>query len=198
VAPEKQSLHVALGFRVKSGWASAVVVAGPVRSPQVLERRRIELSDPAMPASRQPFHAAMGTLQTDTAKIARLRKVIMEAADRSVAELLAVQRNAGRQVATAALVVGSTTDPERITNPHIRAHALESQLFRTVLQTALRSAEVSSMILLERDLYARAAQALRRSEAELKRLATDLGRSGGGPWRADEKAATLAALLALS
>jgi hypothetical protein len=198
VSGKGRSPQTAVGFRVKSGWATAVLVAGPVRSPRVLDRRRAELSDPAVPASHQPYHAAMGTLQTDGAKVEQLRKVIVQAADRSVAELLHAYRDAGQQVATAALVVGSEIDPERITNPHIRAHALEGRLFRTVLEDALRSGGVPATVVVERDLYARAAQVLGRSEAELKRLATELGRAVGGPWRADEKAAALAACLTLA
>ncbi len=50
--------HAALGFRAHSGWAALVVVAGPPRSPAVIDRRRIELVDPGIPGSKQPYHAA--------------------------------------------------------------------------------------------------------------------------------------------
>ena len=40
---------VGLGFRVKSGWASAVVLAGPSSSPTVLHARHIDLCDPTVP-----------------------------------------------------------------------------------------------------------------------------------------------------
>src|SRR5207247_3327661 len=59
VAVSGRAAH-ALGVRVKSGWATAVLVAGPARAPRVVDRRTIELSDPAVPASRQPYHAVMG------------------------------------------------------------------------------------------------------------------------------------------
>src|SRR6202166_5474157 len=48
----------ALGFRVHSGWAALVAVAGPLAAPAVLARRRIELIDDASPGGAQPFHAA--------------------------------------------------------------------------------------------------------------------------------------------
>ena len=36
-------------------------------------------------------------------------------------------RAAGHEVRSAGLVVGSEIDPAKITNPHIRAHALEGR-----------------------------------------------------------------------
>src|SRR5207302_143797 len=85
----------ALGIRVKSGWATAVLVTGSIRSPQALARCRIDLCDPSVPGSSQPFHARMGTLQTDEAKVKRLRQVIIRATSQSVTELIAGYRRAG-------------------------------------------------------------------------------------------------------
>jgi hypothetical protein len=51
--------------------------------------------------------------------------------------------------------------------------------------------------LVERSLYETASSRLKRSPGTLKRAVTDLGAALDGPWRADEKAATLAAWLAL-
>jgi hypothetical protein len=191
-------VHAAIGFRVKSGWATAILVAGSVRSPQVLDRRAIALCDPAIPESRQPYHAGMGMLETDEAKVQRRREIIVRAAKRSVTDLMKDYRKAGHEIRTIGLVVGSVIDPAKVTNPHIRAHALEGQLFRTVLEEAMRSSGLSCLVIVEREVYARAAKVLSRSEADLKRSVAQLGRSLGGPWRADEKTACLAAWLALT
>jgi hypothetical protein len=197
-------VNAALGFRVKSGWAAAVLLAGPVESPQLLDRRVVQLCDPTVPESKQPYHAKMGTLQTDEAKVERLRKVIVKAAQDSVSELikdfgslqdfgsLSVQR-----ISRANFVVGSDIDPARIANPHIRAHALEGRLFRTVLEDALGSRGLSCSIFVERQVYERAVVALKRSEKDLKQSLAQLGQSLDGPWRADDKLACLAAWLAL-
>src|SRR5262249_6212214 len=48
----------AIGFRVHSCWAALVAVAGSRDSPEIIARRRIELADPGMRGSKQPFHAA--------------------------------------------------------------------------------------------------------------------------------------------
>src|SRR5262249_31941868 len=50
--------HAALGVRTHSGWAAAILLVGPVAAPQILDRRRIPLCDPAMQGSKQPFHHA--------------------------------------------------------------------------------------------------------------------------------------------
>jgi len=106
-------------------------------------------------------------------------------------------RHAGHAIRAAALVVGSVIDPARIANDHIRAHALEGALFRTALAAALDSQGVPCSVVVEREAYARAAALLQRTEAQLRRAVTDLGRSLEGPWRADEKTAALAAWMAL-
>src|SRR5271156_3246785 len=48
----------AIGLRGHSGWAAMVVVAGSADSREVIARRRIEIADPKIPGSTQPFHAA--------------------------------------------------------------------------------------------------------------------------------------------
>jgi len=185
-----------LGFRVKSGWAAAVLLAGSADSPELLGRRVIELCDPSVPGSRQPYHAKMSTLQTDDAKIERLRQVIVKAAQNSLdAWLLHIQKD--RKIQRAGLVVGSDIDPDRIANTHIRAHALEGRLFRTVLQEALERQGVSCSIFVERKIYEHAAKVLSRSEKDLKQSLTQLGRTTDGPWRSDDKLAALAAWLQL-
>jgi hypothetical protein len=193
-----RNMNAALGFRVKSGWAAAVLVAGSPDSPEVRDRQAIDLCDATVPGSRQPYHAAMGRLQTDNAKVERLKKVIVRAAERSVKELLTNYSNCEFDIRVAGLVVGSQIDPATIANPHIRAHALEGQLFRTVLEDSLKSCGVGCMVIRERDLYKTAAKALERTEGALKTYLAKLGRSLSGPWRADDKAACLAGWLALA
>jgi hypothetical protein len=52
----KSRASVGLGFRVHSGWAAVVAVTGPASSPTVVDRRGIELAEPAIRGSLQPFH----------------------------------------------------------------------------------------------------------------------------------------------
>jgi hypothetical protein len=193
-----QAPGAALGFRVKSGWACAVVLIGAAQAPQALDRRRLELSDPAIPESLQPYHAAMGKLETDEAKIGQRAQVIERATKQSVAALLDHCRAAGQSLGGAGLVVGSQIDPATIANPHIRAHALEGRLFRSVLQEALQARGLPCTVVVERQAYDRAAAVLGRSAADLKRAVGALGQALSGPWRAEEKLASLAAWMTLA
>ena len=175
-----------------------MLVEGPARSPRVIDRRAIELSDAQVPTSRQPYHAVRDARPGQAAKLERrLRGLVERVSKRSLGLLLKEYRRQGRPVRRVALVVGSLVDPARIGNDHIRAHALEGQLFRTALERAARAARLPCATLVERSLYETAAIRLKRSPDALRRAVTDLGGSLGGPWRADEKAAALAAWLAL-
>jgi len=196
--PAKTRLsRTAIGFRVKSGWATAVLL-GLSDSPQILDRRVVELSDPSVPESRQPYHAGMGTLEEDASEIRWRTGVVRRAAGRSVTALLQAYRAIGCTPRSAALVVGSLIDPALVANPHIRAHALEGRLFRTVLEETLQSAKIACSVVIEKGAYAKAAAALGRTEDEVKRIVSTLGRAAGGPWRADEKLAAAAAWMRLA
>jgi len=186
-----------IGFRVRSGWAVAVLVGGPATAPVVLDRRVVELSDPRIPATRQPYHADTGVEQRDRRTIMRLAAIVRRCARWSVGQLVREYRAAGYRLRGAALIVGSIGDPARITNPHVRAHASEGWLFRTALETAARRCTLPCTTIPERALFPQAAKALRRSASDIKRKVTVLGRLHGGTWRAEEKAAAVGAWLVL-
>lgn len=192
-----KSQTAALGFRVKSGWAAAVLLKGPARSPRLCDARRIDLSDPQLPETRQPYHAAMGKLETDKKKINQGVHVVRCIAEQSIATLLDSYRQNGYTIRRAALAVGSQVDPDSIANPHIRAHAFEGQLFRAVLQEALQAHRIRTDVLIERDAYARAAAQLKQSADDVRRVIQNLGRFNKAPWRAEQKLAALAAWLTL-
>jgi len=187
----------ALGFRVKSGWAAAVLLTDSARSPQLCDVQRIDLSDPRFPETRQPYHAAMGKLETDARKINRRVRVVRSIAQKSIATLLDGYRQNGYSIRRAALVVGSRIDPASIANPHIRAHALEGQLFRSVLQESLHANRILSDVLIERDAYAQAAVQVKQSNENVRRVIQNFGRDTKAPWRAEQKLAAVAAWVAL-
>src|SRR2546422_7685546 len=122
--------------------------------------------------------------------------VVERVTGRSVRRRLQDYRGAGHPARRAGLVVGSVIDPTRIANDHIRAHALEGRLFRTVLERAVRSFRLPCAVIVERRAYATAADRFKRRENDVKRAVTELGRAIEGPWRADEKTAALAAWVA--
>jgi hypothetical protein len=182
-----------LGCRVRSGRAAAVLLAYPVDNSRLLDSREFWLANPDDPSTIQPYHAAFGTLEVDQARIAPRVRAVAHAAQVSVKEALAAWQSRRLQVTVAALVVGSLTDPHTIRHPHMRAHGLEGQLFRTVLADALRSGGISSTFFSDRDIYQRAAAALGISIQALRRLVSAL-RDADKPWSADHRLAVAGAL----
>ena len=193
-----RSSGAAVGFTIKSGWAAMVVLAGSSADPAVASSTRIELSDPGEPEQRQPYHAGFGTARATDATLARLLKGVKQYGRRSVDDALRMARGAGHELSHAGLVVGSTVDPATIANDHIRIHALEGRLFREVVAEAAAASGIDCTIWRERDLYAAAASALDRSEADVKGALVALKKTTTGAWRSEQKAAATAAWILLA
>ena len=191
----------AVGFRVKSGWAAAVVLSGPVSSPLALHARRIDLSDPAIPATRQPYHAvdpAQGELEDDESRIKQRVNVVRRVTTESLEKLLADFRTNAWTPRRVGIVAGSLIDPATIRQPHIRAHAMEGRLFRTVLEDVVRARGLSCFVLGEKTALTAAVKVIHRRKDAIRRTLGKLGRHVDGPWRTVEKMAALAAWVAVA
>jgi hypothetical protein len=190
--------RTAVGFTVKSGWASAVLIAGTATNPRVLESQRVDLSDPSIPESRQPYHAGFATARPNGPGLSRLIASVERFGGQSVTGLIRQYQTVEHELRGAGVVVGSLIDPTRIGNEHIRIHALEGRLFRGVVEDTIARHELACSVWRERDLYGFAARMFKRSEDELRGTVAALGRGIVGTWRAEQKAAALAAWLVLA
>ena len=142
----------------------------------------------------------MGKLETDPIKVEHRERVVRSISQQSLTRLVKGYQQKRFRISRAALVVGSQIDPVSIANLHIRAHAFEGRLFRSAVGQTLQDYEIRTEVLLEREAYASVAARLKQSSDDVKRAIQDLGRSAaakGGPWRAEQKLAALAALFAL-
>ena len=191
-------LRAGIGFTVKSGWACAVLVAGSAAAPRVVDSRRIDLSDPSIADSRQPYHAGFGTARNAGADLSRLVRSVKRFGRQSAAGVIKDYRATGHDLRGVGVVVGSLIDPERIANDHIRIHALEGRLFRSVIEDAAARCKLACSLFRERDLYGVATAALHQSEHDLRVVVAALGRAVSGSWRAEQKVAALAAWLVLT
>jgi hypothetical protein len=187
---------VAVGFTIKSGWAAAVLLGGSSAAPRVLDCRRVEISDPDVADSTQPYHAGFGTARDGGDELERLVSVVKAYGRKSVTALL---REYQKQASLrgAGVIVGSLIDPETIGNAHIRIHAMEGRLFRMVVIDAAEKRGLKCTVRRERDLYADAGKALQKSEAAIRLTLSEIGRSVETGWRAEQKAAALGAWLLL-
>lgn len=186
---------VALGLRVKTGRATAVAVAGSAPSARVLERRAVTLYDPDVPHSGQPYHVELELPPERSAPLlARALEAIHAVGERELRTLVESLGGARR----VSLVAGSLGDPSGIRNPHVRAHALEGQVYWKALQAAAESLGIACEVVAEKELFAHASKALGRRPDALRRTLAEWGRELGPPWAAEEKCAALAAWAALA
>jgi hypothetical protein len=192
----------ALGCRSHSGWAAVVVVAGPADSPQVIDRRRIEICDPSFRGSKQPYHTAepmafpdaQAFLDRCTRSTLRLATDALQAAMDHVHAHGYNATRFGITLASGRALPGL----KDILASHALIHTAEGEFYRAALMNAARECGLAIMRVKERELYERASAHFRMSAQQLERRVTDLGKLLGPPWSQDQKYAALVAWLALS
>lgn len=189
-------MKIAIGFKAHSGWTAAVAIGLRDDHPWLVERQRMELVEAGDAAStRQPYHAAAG-LPPDEAQIvvrrgiAAARRVATDRIDYWLRQLSLHGHNiAGCAVLTASPMPAWTT--EQILAVHIRMHKAEGVLFPDALAAAVASCGIPLGLVPEAALGA-----LTRSSCPWLDDVASLGKWAGPPWGADQKHATLAALVA--
>ncbi|HSP06161.1 MAG TPA: hypothetical protein VLR94_03240 [Acidobacteriota bacterium] len=190
--------HAAFGIFIRSGKATAVLLTAAGAAPQIIERRMVSLADPSVPDSFQPYHVFETRSGSSAERVVeKLKAQAAAIAAQSIGKLVNDARRAGYQPDRAVLVVGSKIDPQTLKNEHIRWHALEGRLFRNVVESALASHSIPCSVVTSKEVFKFGAKVLKRQEEDLKRQVRDLGRSMGS-WRAEDKAASLAAWLGLA
>jgi hypothetical protein len=80
----------------------------------------------------------------------------------------------------------------------MRAHAREGQLFPQALAAAAKSMRIPAIMLVESEVFTRAAASRGKSPDAIKLAVTEAGRALGKPWSAEEKTAAAAAWIVLS
>ena len=192
----------ALGFRVHSGWASAVAVGGDARSPVALDRRRIELADRSVAGSVQPFHAAQ---RLDLKKAERLIERCRESTDilaeNGLRAMITDLGKKGVQVVGASIVLASGRTLgtlESTLASHALIHTAEGEFFRDAVRRAAGKCSVSVTGIKEREILEHGSGALGLAASEIQEHTVEMGRALGPPWRQDEKLAALAAWLVLA
>jgi hypothetical protein len=189
----------AIGLRVKSGRAIAIVLRGPAESPAVIRREELLLTKPGKPKPWQPFHAVMNLPWKEA--LAATREPAREAgaaAARGLREIQKQVRDAGLDLQCAGIVDTGTQDPAHIGSPHIRAHAAEGQFFRQATERGADACGLDRRTFAQKTIYETAAPEIGCSVAALKSRVAALGVSGIKPWRAEEKEAALAAWIVLA
>ena len=195
-------MRVAIGLKSHSGWAAVVAVGIERNEIRLVDRRRIELVEPAdISWAKQPYHAAE-TLDAKGAEVLVTRGI-------KSAHLIAVRElqteierlwSYGHEIA-ACVVLKPSPMPDwsvaEILSVHIRMHKAEGVLFPQALANAAEECGLKLVKVAEKRLEETAKEVFGgRLTATLDKLAA-LGKLAGPPWGKDQKMATLAAVIAL-
>ncbi|HLI66825.1 MAG TPA: hypothetical protein VKU90_10720 [Caulobacteraceae bacterium] len=194
---------VSLGVRTHSahgseegGWATYVVLGGPISDPDILLRGRMQLCDAAIEGSEQPFHhAAPMDLKSGEAFIERCRTSSRDLAGRALEKVISAH---GPPKACCVL-----TGPERPLPPlrailasHALQHAAEREFYRDAVRDAAVRKGIATELVIEKALPT-LAERLPGTAAGRRETLDAYGKLVGSPWRQDEKLAATAAWLAL-
>jgi hypothetical protein len=195
------AVRAALGFKLHTGWAMLVAVAGQPGEIQVLFRKRIELLPPDESVPRFVYHeAAELPLARATALVERAREASRKAAQLAIKDVLRDLDSRGAKASVCGILSGTTPVPDdlsRILRSHPLIHAAEGALFRQAIVSACESCGLTVIVTSERQVRSRAAAAWGLTEAGLRKEMNALRKSVGPPWSADHKTSTAFALLAL-
>jgi hypothetical protein len=191
----------ALGFKLHTGWAALVAVAGDSGKIQVLLRRRIELLPPKSPIPRFVYHAASEMpLAQATELVKRGTKASLEAASLAVKDTVEELTSRGIRIDVCGILSGSTVVPNdlaAILRSHPMIHSAEGVLFQNAIVSACEGRGLRVVRSREHEVWVRAATAWQMTESGLRKTLDGLRKSLGPPWSADHKSATAVALIAL-
>jgi len=203
-----QPTRAALACRTHSGWAALVAVAfdpeatATPRVPVVIDRRRIDLADPAIPRPVQPYHQAekldFPAAQQLIERAIHDAGAMAEQALRATADEL---RGRGYEVAGCGVLLGSGRPLpalDAILAAHPLIHTAEGELYRGAIAKAAAKLSLRVTAVRERELLAQASKALGLPGGQIEKRIAEMGRALGPPWRQDQKYAALVAWMALA
>jgi hypothetical protein len=178
------------------------MLAGSATAPRVLARERIEMAEPRLAGSRQPYHQLEGLPLAEARRRLPRYEASAEALAREGLDALAARARAAGADARAAGILeasgraGATL--EVILASHALIHAADGNHFRAALTRGCQALGLPVTRVPQRELTGRAAAALGKTPDEMGTAVSGLGRGLGAPWGADQKGAALLAWLLLA
>jgi hypothetical protein len=197
-----QMKRVAIGIRAHSGWGALVVVSGIHGNVEIIDRRRIAITDSDMPGANQPYHFAQKlNIQEAERYLADCGAVSGRLALDAVGGIVEQLRH--REcvpVGCAILLASGRSLPSlaQILASHSLIHTAEGEFFRDAFRRASERLAIQVTGFRERELNGYAESAFGSRTLDVHREIAALGRSVGPPWTTDQKSASLAALLVLA
>jgi hypothetical protein len=190
-----------VGFRVHSGWSTAVVVSVEKDVPKVLRRERLQLVKTFSFRFRQPYHTAEKMRVEDRGSfVAGVRKEAERLAWRFLTGMQAEMETEGYRLDRGALLLASgraLPELEKILMSHALIHTADGELFREVIRRACERCGFGVTCVKEKELLGEFGERFSIRAPEIQRRVTEMGKAFGAPWSQDEKFATLVAWLTI-
>jgi hypothetical protein len=191
---------VVVGVADHNGWAALVCVSVKDGSPEVVDRRRVELIEPGLPM--QPYEH--DTVGMNAAEAERLVQEVRDSASHCAEHALSRLRSSlgtTREILSIALRTaplprfpGSVAEVHASWPVRVRADAM---LYHDALSTSAASLGIDVDIFPRGEERQRAAEAAATTAERLDRFLSSLRTSLGPPWQQDHQAAAARAIAAL-
>lgn len=178
-----------------------MAVAGSAAAAEILKRSRIDIVDRKAAGAVQPYHFAQGQALPAAERHLEMcatsaERLAWEGMRETVDE---VRREAA--ITGCAILMGSgraLPELSKILASHPLIHTAEGEFFRRAFWKAAERLAIPVTGFKERDLEQQARSVLGEAALVADRTIANLGKAMGPPWTADQKLATLAALLLLA
>jgi len=188
--------RVVAGVADHNGWAILVCVSAPDGSPEVIDRRRVELIEPGLP--NQPYeHETVGMNSTEGERLVQeVRESAVHCAERALSRLKSTHNLVAIALRTAPLpqIPGSVAEVH--SSWYLRARA-DAMLYHDALCTAAASLGIGVAMFKRGEERLGAAEAMGTTPERLDEFLSGLRASLGPPWQQDHQAATARAIAAL-
>jgi hypothetical protein len=195
---------VVAGVADHNGWAIFVSVRANDGSPQVVDRRRVELIEPGLP--KQPYeHETAGMSAAEAERLVQeVRESAVHCAERALSQLrssLGSKLGAERETVSIALRVAPLPRlPGSVAEAHASWHILmraDAMLYYDALCTAAASLGIEVATFPRGEERGQAAGAMATTAERLDEFLNGLRASLGPPWQQDHQAAAARAIAAL-
>lgn len=192
----------AIGIRMHSGWGALVATSGNAATVEVIDRRRIVMTDPNIPGASQPFHFAAKMGLSEAKKyLSNCSKISEELALTAVHAVVRELHNREYRVTGSVVLLASgrrlPTLPEILAS-HPLIHTAEGEFFRSSFWRACERLDLHVTGIRECDLDECAHAVFGRVSDQAWRRISSLKNSLGSPWTDDQKKASFAASVVLA
>ena len=189
---------VVVGVADHNGWAALVCVSVKDGSPEVIDRRRVELIEPGLP--KHPYEHETANAAEAERLVQEVRDSAAHCAERALSRLRSGLVTTGKILSIALRTAPLPRLPDSVAEVHASWHVTvraDAMLYHEALCTSAAALGINVDTFARGEERARAAEATATTAERLDRFLSGLRASLGPPWQQDHQAAAARAIAAL-